>query len=96
MSADPAGVLPEILGQIAAALRARGVEFDVGGGGADAFLWLGVGDEPSLSVGVGDDGVLVWNVVHQGELVEDGEIVEGSAAARRELGELVGRLHFQS
>ena len=31
----------------------------------------------------------------QGELVEDGEIVEGSAAAPRELGELVGRLHFQ-
>ncbi len=81
MSADPAGVLPEILGRIAAALRERGVEFDVGGGGADAFVWLEIGDEPSLSVGVGDDGVLVWNVVDHGEMVEDGEIVEGSADA---------------
>ena len=81
MSADSAGVVPDILGQIAAALRQRGVEFDIGGGGADAFTWLEIGDNPALCVGIDDDGVLVWNVIQDGEMVEDGEIVEGSAAA---------------
>ena len=81
MSADPAGVLPEILGQIAAALRERGVEFDIGGGGAAAFTWLEIGDEPALAVGIGDDGVLVWNVIQDGEMVENGESVARSAEA---------------
>ncbi len=80
-SPDAADAEPDILGQIAAALTERGIEFDLGGGGACAFTWLEIGDEPSLCVGLGDDGVLVWNVVHQGEMVEDGEIVEGSADA---------------
>ncbi len=81
MSADPADADPDILGQIAAALCERGVEFDIGGGGAAAFTGMEIGDNPALAVGVGDDGVLVWNVVQDGEMVEDGEIVEGSAAA---------------
>ncbi|MBI5853017.1 MAG: hypothetical protein HZB39_18560 [Planctomycetes bacterium] len=72
---------PDILGQIAVALTERGVGFDVGGGGACAFTWLEIDDEPALCIGVGDDGVLIWNVVQQGEMVEDGEIVEGSAEA---------------
>jgi hypothetical protein len=81
VSADSAGVVPDILSRIAAALRERGVEFEIGGGGAAPFTWIEIGDNQALAVGVGDDGVLVWNVIQDGEMVEDGEIVEGSAEA---------------
>ena len=30
-------------------------------------------------LGIGDDGVLLWNAVHQGEVAEDGEIAEAVA-----------------
>lgn len=54
-----------------------GVEFIVQVGAASGFRWLEIGDEPVLFLGVGDDGVLWWNVVHGGETLEDVEIVEG-------------------
>ena len=68
----------DILNHVATALRECGVEFELRGG---AFRWLGIGDEPALCLGMVDDGVLWWNVVQNGEMVEDGEIVEGSVKA---------------
>jgi hypothetical protein len=72
---------PGPLDELAAALRARGAEFVVQGGAAEGFRWLEFGNEPALCLGVGDDGVLWWNVVQGGEMLEDGEIVEGSVEA---------------
>ncbi len=56
---------------------------------ASAFTWIEIGDNPALAVGIGEDGVLVRNVIQDGEMVEDGEIVEGSAEAVAEW--VVGR-----
>ncbi|MCC6783660.1 MAG: hypothetical protein IT457_12525 [Planctomycetes bacterium] len=69
------------LDELAAALEERGAEFVVQGGVADGSRWLEFGNEPALCLGIGDDGVLWWNVVQGGEMLEDGEIVEGSVEA---------------
>lgn len=51
------------------------------GGGADGIRRRGIGDEPASRLGIRVDGVDPWNTVHQGEVVENGESVEGSVEA---------------